>query len=166
MKERRSSYLVISIGSCIGASLLCIIIALVGFFSLVYYSSQEPEGVDIQVITPTEVRSGQTFTFLITIENLGEEAQTLRRVDITTAYLDGFEVSDVVPVYLRRDRLNVLGIGVETFEFQELILEGETLTVEFAATALEPGDYAGDLEVCISSMVVCKKMVTRTLVEE
>lgn len=166
MEKQRRSYLVIAFSSCLTATLLCMLLALISMGSLVYYGLQEPQGVDIQVITPAKIASGEQFSMLIQIQNTGEEAQTLRRVDITTAYLDGFEIKRVVPVFLRRDRLNVLGIGVEVFEFQELILEGETLTIEFEAVALKPGDYAGDLEVCISSMVICKKMVTRTLVEQ
>ncbi len=166
MKDRRMMALVAGIGGCLITVFLCIIASILGIGGLAWVSLQEPEGVDIQVISPTEASVNDEFSFTIRIKNLGTEAQTLKRIDITTDYLDGFEVSRVKPIYSYRDRAEIMGIGIEVFQFQELILEGETLDIVFDAKALKAGDFSGNVNVCMDSEFNCKKMVTRTVVTE
>jgi hypothetical protein len=166
MNDRRVVALVAGIGGCLVALLLCISAFIIGIGGLTWAGMQEPQGVDIQMISPAQVAVDEQFTFIIRIQNTGKEAQTLRRIDITTDYLDGFEISRIKPIYSYKNRANVLGIGVEILQFHELILEGETLDVIFDATALKAGDFKGNLDVCVNSDIVCKKIVTRTVVTE
>ena len=166
MNDRRLVALAAGIGGCLVALFLCIGVSILGVAGMAYMGMQEPQGVDIQMISPAEVAVNEQFTFTIRIKNTGKDAQTLRRIDITTDYLDGFEISRIKPIYSYKNRANVMGIGVEILQFQELILEGETLDVVFEAKALKAGDFKGNLDVCVNSDIVCKKMVTRTVVTE
>jgi hypothetical protein len=166
MKDQRMRYLVVGVGGCLVAVLLCVGASMIGVGGLAWFSLQDPEGVDIQVIVPPSVTVGDEFVLAIHIKNIGAEPQYLKRVDIMMDYLQGFELSRSTPIYTYRDRLSLFGIEVETFEFQEMILEGETLVVDFDLRAVQAGDFSGNMDVCISSMVVCKEMATRTLVGE
>ncbi len=166
MKDRRTIAIVASLGGCLLTLLLCVSFGVLGLGVTTWLSLKEPEGVDIQVIAPDEVALNQDFTLVVRVRNTGTEPQTVRRIDFTNMYLDGFEITRSVPIYSYRHKMNVAGIGVEVFEFQELVLEGETLEITFEGKAVKPGRYSGDMEVCISSDFICEKLVPRTTVSE
>lgn len=166
MKDRRKIAIVAGLGSCLLATLLCVSFSVLGVGAMAWFSLQEPTGVDIQVIAPTEVELDEAFSFVVRVKNTGTEPQTVRRIDITSSYLDGFEITRSTPIYSYRNSAEIMGIGVEVFEFQELVLEEETLDIEFEVHAVNPGYYSGDMEVCVSSDVVCEKLVARTTVNE
>lgn len=166
MKDRRVIAVVAGLGGCLLATFLCISFSVLGVGAMAWFSLQEPDGVDIEVVAPTEVELNQEFDFVVRVKNTGTEPQTVRRIDFTSAYLDGFEITRSTPIYSYRNSAELMGIGVEVFEFQELVLEEETLDIVFEARAVKAGYYSGDMEVCISSDVICEKMVARTTVTE
>lgn len=115
-------------------------------------ASQETlELIGISKEIPTEVTSGDTFEFTVSVNNTDTITHELRSIDISNTFLDGVLVTETnFPV---KEEYNV--IEQQIYEFQKDIPATTVTDITFTAKALEPGDYSGDLDICIDGDASC-----------
>lgn len=129
----------------------------------VSWISQEPENVEIFLDAPIQVGEGDEVVIVVEVRNMSNSPQELTSIDIASDYLDGIAIQTTEPNYVNSYRSNYFGFDSQVFEFLEEIPPGETTSVWFFGKALNPGDYAGDLDVYIGSHFTTK--IVRTIVQ-
>lgn len=161
MKNNNRTIAIVA-GIVIGLVILCcigaVIITSLGGVLLGSSSSDIPQGVNISVSAPTEVTQGEIFFITVRIENTASSAQTLDSIDIGLDYLEGVVINSATPAYFESYDI----ILWRSFTFLETLPAGETTTVTIEATALNTGDYSGELDVCINDANNCITNTIRT----
>jgi hypothetical protein len=143
----------------------CIGIAYFGYFT--WNSFQPIENAEIVLSYPPVVEVGDEFIIGIEIVNISDdESITLNTINIGAEFVDGIQIGDSSPIFEMRDHYEVIGTKLDIFIFNELILVGETLTVEFEARAVKSGDFSGQMIICLDDASNCEMLVLRTVVEE
>lgn len=163
-KEDNTSKWIIT--GCITAAAIvfCCIAALVGG---VYWlgSLSTSEIADITVNAPANVEQGQAYTITVTVRNISDKEIELNSVDIDKNILNGFIIATVEPSYTDTYEYESSGTTFQTYSFQAAIAPGESLTVTFEGEAALPGDFSGEVDVCIDSFFNCHTGYVRTLVK-
>jgi hypothetical protein len=111
----------------------------------------EPTDIQVEVVAPGTVRVGESFDLLVRINNSAAEAQTLDSIDFGEEYLAGVRILSADPSY--SDSFDYEGFT--SFTFERSIPAGGELAIQFRAEALQAGDFAGPLDICINSPVNC-----------
>jgi hypothetical protein len=139
----------------------------VGYFAYTSYMSLQPlENADIEVSLQPVVEAGADLDFTITIINISEKSINLNSINMGQDFVDGIQIGDSTPIFEYRDHYDLLGFPMEMFIFNEMILVGESLTVEFDAKAVKTGDFTGQMFICVDNTTNCEIILLRTVVEE
>jgi hypothetical protein len=119
-----------------------------------------PDSVKVNKDIPSEVTKGQSFDFIITVNNEDSKAHELRSIDIDDDFLDGILIVSTTPITVEE-----YGTwGQHIFEFKQDIPESSSYDVIFHAKAIDTGDYSGDLDICIDGDASCLFNSIRILV--
>lgn len=125
----------------------------------------QPYPVLVKVSVPIQAQWRDTVMLEILIENPTAEAHILDSIDIDLAYLEGFQIQRTAPPYSAMFSLEPL-LAQQTVQFGTTIPAAGELAVQIYVLALHPGDYAGQLDVCINTGANCQSHTLRTVVEE
>lgn len=147
---------ILCIGMCVGG------LVTTGFF--VKTAMQEPENVAMHVDAPIQVTKGEEIVIHIEVENAAAESQLLHSIDISSDYLAGIVILSADPPFV--DSFDGSVSDMKSYTFQHEIPPGTTVDVQFSAIAIEAGDFAGVINVCIKEGYICESLATRTIVEE
>ncbi|HEY5731219.1 MAG TPA: hypothetical protein VIS72_14290 [Anaerolineales bacterium] len=155
------------VGGCLAVIVCILAVFLFGFGGLVWLGSQTPENASISVGFPSIVSVGDDVQMTVSITNTSSETMKLSSIDFSLNYLDGFTITDVDPAYSDSGQYDSLGGGetFQTYYFNQTIEPGETLTVIFNGKAVQPGEFSGDIDVCIDSDFNCKTNIPRTVIK-
>lgn len=137
-----------------------------GFAGLYWLGSQTAEEVTVQVNVPASAQVGKPFEFSIAVTNISAETVELTSIDFSMNFLRGIIVDRSIPSYTETDQYD--GLGGETYltyYFNQSIAPGETLLILFSGTAVSPGSFSGDVDVCINSDFNCATNIARTFIE-
>ncbi len=110
-----------------------------------------PDEVSIHKEYPVEVVSGDMFNFTVFIDNQDSKAHELRSIDIGHNFLRGIMIIETYPATVEEYD----AFGEHIFEFRTDVQEESEKAVVFKAKALYPGDYSGNLDVCIDGDAKC-----------
>ena len=127
------------------------------------FMAQEPEDIEVMVDTPLNVVQGESFVIGVRVTNTADHEQTLYSLDIADAYLDGIAITGSDPPYSTSDHIPIDNTWSYTYMLD--IAPMQTVQVQLAAQALSPGDYNGEMDVCINSEVQFLSYQVRTYVE-
>ncbi|MBT3240784.1 MAG: hypothetical protein HN357_07805 [Chloroflexi bacterium] len=161
--------LLVVIGSIAGCSLIilcCIVTVLAGLGGFAWTSLQAPEGAEFSLDVPAEVKVGEQFEIVISIENTQLEPQNLIAISFALDYLSGVEILDSDPTFIYQDEFEILEVPIQIFTYKEMILQDEIIEIRIFAEAVEVGDYAGEIQICLNSATNCERISTRTVVTE
>jgi len=111
----------------------------------------EPTDIQVEVVGPETVKVGESFDLLVRISNSAAEGQTLDSIDFGEEFLAGVRIVSADPSY--SDSLDYEGFT--SFTFERSIPAGGELAIQFRTEALQAGDFAGPLDICINSPVNC-----------
>lgn len=163
-KEDNTSKWVIT--GCVAAAaiMFCCVAALIGG---VYWlgSLSTSDIADITVNAPVSVEHGQAYAITVTVRNISSKEIELNSIDIDKNILKGFIIATVKPSYTDTYEYESSGITYQTYSFQAAIPPGGSLTVTFEGEAALPGDFSGEVDVCIDSVFNCHTGYVRTLVK-
>jgi hypothetical protein len=151
----------------LGCGIGCLVLVIVGAALMVKFAvwiSQEPEDVEVTVTAPLQAAPGEEVVLEVSVTNLSDEPQLLDSVDIFDSYMRGIAVSRTDPPYTNFFHVPI--VDARTYEFKRTIPAGETLVVTFHAVAVQVGDYAGQVDVCINLPSSCLGRPVRTVVRE
>ena len=123
----------------------------------------EPENITFRVDAPLRITRGEDFQITITVENTASEAQTLYSLDVADAYLAGIAITGSTPSFTESSHVPIDNTWSYSYKIE--IPAGESLSVVFDASALNSGDFSGDIDACINSEVNYLSWPVRTLVE-
>jgi hypothetical protein len=130
-----------------------------------WLGSQSTQGLaQIEVSVPSTVEQEGAITIVIEIRNVSGREIRLNSVDITKGFLDGFVIESVEPSYIETYTFRFGGETFQTYSFDTVILAGGSLTVRLEGTAVLPGDFSGEMDVCINSTFNCNTSIIRTIV--
>jgi hypothetical protein len=125
-------------------SLLALVgLAVVGLVGLFLIVPEQPT-LDVRVNAPETVPMGKEFDLVLHTRNLHDEPIRLDSIDVDLAFLEGFEVVSVDPT--PSDVMDFL--GQRCWSFADTVSPGEGLDVTYRLKAVQPGHYAGDMDVC------------------
>jgi len=148
--------------------IVCVLaVVLLGFGGLLWIGSRTPENVAIMLDAPVSVSAGEDVQIQISVTNTSTDVLELSSIDLSLNYLGGFSITQVTPPYSDTNQYNTLS-GDETFQtyyFHQPIEPGATLTIILAGTAVLPGDYSGNIDVCIDSDFNCLTNIPRTVIK-
>ncbi|MDF1497515.1 MAG: hypothetical protein P1P90_05665 [Patescibacteria group bacterium] len=130
------------------------------FFVTIQAGCNVPESITVQKNSPTEVISGETFTFSVDIKNADNKDHELRSIDIDKTFLDGIMIVSTTPVTSEEYEV----FGQHIFEFKSDIPANSTKEVIFNAKAIKSGDFSGDFDICIDGDASCLFNSIRILV--
>lgn len=91
---------VIGIATGCGAVILCLVAVLILGGSWIGSSLKDPTDVTINVDAPLQIRNGQGFIVIVTINEISGKAQELDSIDIAEEYLSGIAVERTDPQFL------------------------------------------------------------------
>ena len=139
----------------------------VGYFGYISWKSLSPlEGAEIEVNLPPVIAIGEEFEFSIEILNTSTEAITLTNVSVGEEFVKGIQLGDSYPTFELRQDYEFFNIPMEMFVFNEMVLAGESLTIEFESKAKQVGDFTGQMFICLDDQTNCEIILLRTVVEE
>lgn len=146
----------------IACAAVVVIGTVAGLFTIgsVTDSFAEPTEVEVGVIAPAEVSVGESFSILVRVTNTAAEPQVLDSIDIQLDYLEGIRIDSSDPAY--SDTFEVFGYQSHTLQVN--IPAGQEQVVQFRATGIAPGNYRGDIDICINSGGNCTTRVLHTAV--
>jgi len=148
-------------------SFICCVCIGIGYFGFYTWKSFQPiENAEIDLNYPPVVEAGEDFVIEIKILNISDESINLNTINIGADFVEGIHLGDSSPIFELRDHYEVIGTQLDIFLFNELILVGESLTVEFEANAAKAGDFTGQMIICLDESTNCEMLVLRTVVEE
>ncbi len=147
---------ILCIGMCAGGMVTT------GFF--VKMALQHPENVTMHIDAPIQVTKGEELVIHIEVENVAPESQLLHSIDISSDYLAGIVIRSADPPFV--DSFDVSAGDMTSYTFQHKIPPGTAVDVQLSAVAIESGDFAGLIQVCIKNGYICESLATRTVVEE
>lgn len=154
-------------GGCLALILCGVAVAALAFGGLFWIGSRSPDNAAVQVNAPINVSVGDDVEVRITVSNTTDTSLEVSSIDFSMNFLDGFNVYQVDPPYSESSQYEALG-GGETFQsyyFHRSVGPGETLTLVFSAQAVTPGDFSGNIDVCIDSDFNCVSNIARTVIE-
>jgi hypothetical protein len=154
--------LFVAVISALATLIICTTVGLFIYFAVPYLSAP-PEDVDISVVCPTQIRSGDAFDVQVRINNLANRARVLDSIDVYDGFLAGALIQRSTPPW--RNSSHLYGAFV-TYDFQMDIPAHAETVVTFRAQALKEGDFMDDWAVCVDSPSSCAYEVLRTIISE
>jgi len=147
-KNRRTRWF---IGCGVGAvAIICIVLFLAfgGFAGLVALFSGDPEGLLVNVETPSsQVALGETFEITVTLTNEGKQNIDISEIQLPNDLLQIALITDVNPASEQG-----LDYGDQTaYEFDRTIAPTGQETVTFTFQALTAGDVSGEIDVIVGT---------------
>ena len=133
-----------------------------GIGLLVYKAAQGPSNIRVSVECPTKVAASEDFKITFLVKNTASRSQTINSIDIFNSYLDGFTINKVQPPVQSESSM----FGMRTFVLKKEIQPGDQVAVTFDATAIQPGVYTGDADICINNQFTFTTRVLKTIVDE
>ena len=119
-----------------------------------------PDNVSVRKSFPIEVKNGETFKILVSIDNEADYRRILTSIDIDREFLKGIYVTKASP----KPKEEYYAVGLHIFEFYKPIEAMKNQSIVFTATAIRVGDFSGDFDVCIDSDGSCLFGSIRVLV--
>ncbi|MCP4140834.1 MAG: hypothetical protein GY755_11180 [Chloroflexi bacterium] len=159
----------LAIGIGIGCVVACVVVGIIFLGAgglLVKWALEEPENISIEVLTPAMVSNGEDYIIDVQITNTADEAQDLNSIDIDKSYLSGIVIRKTEPAYIDIAEHEFLGAVFTSYYFDSKVPASGTENVKFYVTALKPGDFTGEIDVCINSVSDCLEQYLRTVVKE
>jgi S1-C subfamily serine protease len=148
-KKKRTTRWAVGCG-VVAIAIVCLVVflALGGFAGLIAFFGGDPEGLTLEVNTPTSrINVGETFTISLDLSNEGEQNITIKEIQLPNELLEIALVTNVEPASEQG-----LDYGDQTaFEFDLTIAPTGHETVVFTFQALAAGDISGDLEVSVGT---------------
>jgi hypothetical protein len=127
-----------------------------------YWVTRSPEGIEVSIEAPSEVRTGERFVAVARVRNTSDRAQTLNSIDVADEYLRGIVIERTVPAY--RDAFHVPIDDTVAHGYDLVIAPGGEQVVTFELLAAHAGDWSGDFDFCINSDVHFVPWTVRTVV--
>lgn len=119
-----------------------------------------PENVSIRKSFPSEVKVGETFKILVSIDNDEDYRRILTSIDIDKEFLKGIYITKASP----KPRQEYYAVGLHVFEYDKPIEAMQNQSIVLTAKALRVGDFSGDFDVCIDGDANCESGSIRVLV--
>jgi hypothetical protein len=165
--KNKTAYWISGIGC---SAVFCCLLILVAWFYLSgtseYFidNKEELKNITIQQAFPSNVQSGETFTFEIQITNTSNEAQMLDSIDFFNKYLSGITINQSTPpfLYIRQSDSN---FPFNSYQFNTEIPGNSTLVISFNMTAQQAGKYVGTDFICVNNPTLCNYYVIKTTVQ-
>jgi hypothetical protein len=146
--ENKRTGIIVGIGA--GCLLLCLVAVIGGGF-LVLKVTESPDGINVDLDVPSEVRINDNFTIEVTVHNTLQKSRVLTDIDIDATYIQGVFINEAFPAFY--DSWD--GDDFRTYSFDIDIAPNESTTVQLDATALQSGTFTGMLDVCIDTVYTC-----------
>ncbi len=152
-------------------SIGCIVVALLGFVVLVgavlaggllFGRAQEPDFITITVESPAVVPANVPFEIQLSIRNIASKEIVLHSVDVSTSYLDMFEVSKISPEPTGEQTIPF--VGFRSYALGQTIFAGGRQLVVLEVVGQENGRFTGEFDVCVESATLCKLVVVETVI--
>jgi hypothetical protein len=125
----------------------------------------EPNTVQISLLAPeTAVPAGQPFVVTVQVNNSVAEEQLLHSIDISDGYLEKISLQRSTPAFDRE--LAIPFVRFQSFQYGASIRGRGVQRVEFTFIGDAPGEFAGEIDVCINSGSVCKLFPLATTIGE
>ncbi len=153
----------LGIGCSVGCVVVSFLAILLGGGLLVMFGLQEPEDIAIQLDVPTNVTVNEEFTINFRIENSSSTSQIVDSIDFEAVYLEGFVITSSEPPF--NEALTIPVFDYESYAFGSIIPNGEAVSITFNVVALQPGDYTGEVDVCINDGFSCTTRILRTVIQ-
>lgn len=153
----------IGAGALIGAAVLCIVFAGVAVW-FILRATEAPESATATIDHPFAVSSGDIFDIVIDVQNVSNETIIIDEIWIDAGYLEGITITGSTPAYYGSEYNTTF---YETWDyFYDIALEPQaSRMITMQASAFQPGDYAGTIEICINGTLSCIEQSLRTVVE-
>jgi hypothetical protein len=145
-----------------GGCLLLVAAGTVAFVLWVRWLAAGPEDLEVEVEAPLEVRVGERFEVVASVENLASRPRTLVDLDVADSYLAGLAIVETVPPF--SDAVHVPFDESLSHSFDLTVGPSGRKRVVFHMAAVSEGDFAGDIDFCVDSEVRCVPYPVRTLV--
>lgn len=139
-----------------------LVLGIGGCFVFVLYVSNLPEAVEVTVDAPGRVEEGEAFEIVARVRNTGQKPRTLVDLDLADEYLEGIAITDTEPDHT--DSMHVPIDNTVSYSFGMTVEPGDEAVVTFQAHAAHAGDWSGDFDFCIDSVVRCLPRHVRTVV--
>lgn len=146
------------VAAVIGGLVMCVC---AGFGVLAYKIAQGPSNIEVRLDCPARVKMGEDFDITVYVKNTASESQTISNIDVYESYLQGIVINDIEPPASNESSF----FSMRTYTLDKKILPGDEVAVKLNATATQPGNYAGDLDVCINDEFTFLTRVLHTVVE-
>jgi hypothetical protein len=167
MQGKNKTLIYILIGLAFVILLLCVCMVafmLIGGGAFLKAANEGPQEIEITVDIPLRADVGTEYEIVVTLQNLADKPQNLDSIDFTYAYLEGVEVLSAFPAYENVESYDFMGF--RAYNFGREIAPGEELVVRFDMAAMQVGDFAGEMDVCIENGERCETFILGTLVEQ
>lgn len=122
-----------------------------------------PKNIEVAIDSPTTIKQGERFDIRVRIRNTGASVQTLVDLDIADEFLKGVVIEDSDPPFSQSEHIPV--DNTISYSYDLAVPPGNEISITLSAYAAYQGDYSGDFDFCINSMVSCLFYTVRTIVE-
>jgi hypothetical protein len=128
-----------------------------------YGANTGPASVNVEVVAPITVKTTDPFVVEVRLQNRTGQPQTLESIGFDTPYLEGSRLDRSDPPYERLSRMT-LATEFFIYEFNRPIPAQGSLTLRFYLKSARPGDYSGQVMVCLNGARPCHVYPARTIV--
>lgn len=123
----------------------------------IYFAAEEPD-VAVTTSVPAQCKVGDTITLRVEVTNTGSSSQELIDLTLGHGYIDGFIVVSTTPPYTSSEDV----FGMRTLNYNIDIPAGATEVIEIELQAAQAGNWVGDLDVTVDSLLSFKTQVVQT----
>lgn len=131
------------------------------FSAVLLVGCATPENVRVEKILPDAVATGDEFSFSVVVHNDDVREKELSTIDIEESFLEGILVSQTEPATTEEYYV----FGYKIFDFGIPIPANSSVEVVFNAKAVQSGDFAGGLDVCVDGDASCLYNSIRMVIE-
>lgn len=108
----------------------------------------DPENVLVSIDSPPSVQLGDEFIIRFIVQNTANREQSIVSLDVDNSYFEGIYINEIVPESSEVYELGLVDMLCHSFDIA--VPPGESREVLFYATALQAGDFQGDVDFCIN----------------
>lgn len=101
--------------------------------------------LDAALSAPQEVRLNSTVTMIVTATNTHEKPVTLDSIDISDAFLEGFQILDIQPRPAETSHIPLC--KMQSWEFGRTLDPAQSMTVTFRLKPAARGHFTGDIDI-------------------
>jgi hypothetical protein len=117
----------------------------------------------VAVVAPVAVKTTDPFEVDVQFTNTSDRPQTIESIGFDTPYLAGSRLDRSDPPYERLTRVT-LATEFFTYEFNRSIPARGSLTIRFYLKSARPGDYSGQVMVCLNGGRPCGVYPAHTII--